>query len=156
MEGMKQICWIGLVLAAVIVGSYRASALSEELPRPKIFFPKGYDTNRAEAIHSVLKSDCFKYLDGMTSYWPPAWATTLVYEGDADSLSGFIAALNRIKDITVQLTFASDLSKETGSALRAGSWWVKYSHTNPDVITVRVNLAAETLGREKFELKLEK
>jgi hypothetical protein len=150
---MKRIYWIGLLLLTV-AGAYEALALSEGLPRPKIFFPKNYDTNRAEGVHAVLTADKFKYLGGLTSYWPPAWSTTLVYDGDASSLSEFVAAMNRVKGVTVRLTFSRDLSKETGSALPAGSWWVKYSHELPDVITIRVNLAAETL--EKFELLMPK
>ena len=152
---MKPVYWIALALLTV-AGAFPAAALSEGLPRPKIFFPKGYDTNRAEAVHAVLKSEQFKYLDGLTSYWPPAWSTTLVYDGDTSSLGEFMAAMNRVKDVTVRLTFSRDLSKETGSALRAGSWWVEYSHELPNVITIRVNLAAEALGRDKFELLLPK
>lgn len=36
MPCMKQICWISLALVAVMLGTYRGSALSEELPRPKL------------------------------------------------------------------------------------------------------------------------
>ena len=56
----------------------------------------------------------------------------------------------------MRLTFSRDLSKETGSALQAGSWWVIYSHTMPDTVTVRINLAAPSLGGNKFELRLPK
>ena len=105
---------------------------------------------------SVLRSDRFKYLGGLTSYWEPEWSTTLVYEGDGKALAAFLAALNEVKGMNVRLTFSADLSKETGSALQAGSWWVKYSHTMPNTITVRINLAAEALGRDRFELKLPK
>jgi hypothetical protein len=104
----------------------------------------------------VLRSKEFKYLNGLTSYWPPEWPTTLVYDGNAEKLHAFIAALNKVGGVTVRLTFSRDLSKETGSALSAGSWWVKYSHTTPDTITVRINLAAESLGRDQFELRLPK
>jgi len=133
-----------------------AFALSRSLPQPEIFFPKSYDTNRAEQLHSILRSDRFKYLGGLTSYWEPEWSTTLVYAGDGQALTTFLGALNEVKGISVRLTFSSDLSKETGSALQAGSWWVVYSHTMPDTITVRINLAAESLGRDKFELRLPK
>ena len=152
---MKRIYYLGFFVLAVISG-YQALALSEGLPRPKIFFPKGYDTNRAEAVQAVLTAGKFKYLGGLTSYWPPAWSTTLVYDGTPDSLNEFVAAMNGIKDINVRLTFSKDLSKETGSSLQAGSWWVKYSHELPDVITIRINLAAEALGRDKFALRLPK
>jgi hypothetical protein len=144
-----------VVLATTIV-THSVFALSLSLRQPQIFFPQGYDTNRAEQLHSVLRSDRFKYLDGMTSYWDPEWSTTLVYDGDSKTLTALIAALNEINGISVRLTFSNDLSKETGSALQAGSWWVKYSHTMPDTITVRINLAADSLGRDKFEMTLPK
>jgi hypothetical protein len=80
----------------------------------------------------------------------------LVYGGDSQSLTAFLAGLNEIKGIGVRLTFSLGLSKEGGAALPAGSWWVEYSHAKPDMITVRVNLAAESLGRGKFELILPK
>jgi hypothetical protein len=145
-----------LVAAALAMTIHSSFGLSRDLPRPEIYFPKGYDTNRAERVHSALRAEKFKYLGGLVSYWEPEWSTSLVYDGGAQSLTAFLAALNEIKAITVRLTFSPDLSKETGSALQAGSWWVVYSHTMPDTITVRINLAAETLGRDKFELRLPK
>ncbi|MGO8927051.1 MAG: hypothetical protein ACLQU3_09210 [Limisphaerales bacterium] len=145
-----------LVAVVAAVSVQQAFGLSRSLPRPEIYFPQGYDTNRAEQVDSVLRSDKFRYLGGLVSYWEPEWSTTLVYDGDAQALATFLAALNEVRGISVRLTFSSDLSKETGSALQAGSWWVKYSHTMPDTITVRINLAAETLGRDKFELRLPK
>jgi hypothetical protein len=140
-------------LAATLTSVF---ALSEELRQPKIFFRRGYDTNRTEKVTAVLTSKEFKYKTGLTSYWEPDFATTLVYEGDAKSLSEFVAALNRVPGMKVALTFSPDLSKEMGSALTAGSWWVKYRHTEPDTLTVRVNLAAEMLGKEKFTLEFAK
>ncbi|MFM6131488.1 MAG: hypothetical protein ACKPBV_22710 [Sphaerospermopsis kisseleviana] len=153
---MKKTITLALVAVALAATVHLAFGLSRSLPQPEIFFPKSYDTNRAEQVLSVLRSDRLKYLGGLTSYWEPEFSTTLVYEGDAQSLTTFLAALNQIKGISVRLTFSSDLSKETGSALQAGSWWVVYSHTIPDTITVRLNLAAESLGRDKFELRLPK
>ena len=144
-----------MVLLAATTAHF-AFALSHGLPRPEIFFPKGYDTSRTERLHSVLRSEKFKYLGGLTSYWEPKWSTILVYEGDGKTLEGFLGSLNEIDGINVRLTFSADLSKETGSALQAGSWWAVYSHTMPDTITVRINLAAESLGREKFGLTLPK
>ena len=146
---------IAVTLAAAVQFAF---GLSLEVSQPTIFFPNGYDTNRAEQVKSVLRSDRFKYLGGLARDGdfgqPPA--TTLVYGGDAQSLTAFLSALNEVKGISVRLTFSSDLSKETGSALQAGSWWVEYSHATPDTVTVRVNLAAESLGRDKFELRLPK
>lgn len=145
-----------LIAVVVAVAVLPALALSRSLPEPEIFFPKDYDTNRAEQVHSVLRSEKLKYLGGLVSYWEPEWSTTLVYDGDGQALTAFLAALNGVSGITVRLTFSNDLSKETGSALQAGSWWVTYSHTMPDTVTVRLNLAAEALGRDKFELRLPK
>ncbi len=153
---MKKNLVFTLIALALAMAVPSAFGLSRNLPQPDIFFPKSYNTNRAERVLSVLRSDRFKYLGGLTSYWAPEWSTTLVYAGDAPSLTAFLSALNEVKGITVRLTFSSDLSKETGSALQAGSWWVIYSHTLPDTMTVRINLAAESLGRDKFELRLPK
>jgi hypothetical protein len=145
-----------LILLSAWAVAPSAVGLSLNLPQPEIYFPKDYSTNRAAQIESVLRSDKFKYLGGLVSYWEPEFSTTLVYEGDRQALSSFLGALNGLSGITVRLTFSPDLSKETGSALQAGSWWVKYSHTMPDTITVRINLAAESLGGDKFELLLPK
>ena len=153
---MKRTITFTLLALATAASVLPIFGLSRSLFHPEIFFPKGYDTNRIEQIHTALRSDKFRFLDGLTSYWEPEWRTTLVYDGDAQTLATFLAALNDIKGVTVRVTFSSDLSKETGSALQAGSWWVKYSHTTPDTITVRINLAAEALGRDKFQLVLPK
>ena len=140
---MRELVVKGIFLIVVAVFADRAYGLSETLREPKLFFPKNYDSERAKAVEQVLRSKQFRYVDGMTSYWPDKWPTTLVYEGNAESLSKFISALNDVSDITLRLTFSMDLAKETGSAMRAGSWWVKYAHTEPNVITIRINLAAE-------------
>jgi hypothetical protein len=92
----------------------------------------------------------------LTGFWEPEFSTTLVYGGDAEALNDLLAAMNRVAGVNVRITFSKDLAKETGSALSAGSWWVKYSHTMPDTITVRINLAAEGFSGDKFELKLPK
>jgi hypothetical protein len=156
MSLMKQNIALTLVAVALVAASNCAFGLSLRLPEPQIYFPQGYDTNRANQVLSVLRSDQFKYLCGLTSYWEPDFCTTLVYEGDGHALTAFLAALNQVKGMSVRLTLSSDLSMETGSALQAGSWWVVYSHTMPDTITVRINLAAQSLGGDKFELKLPK
>jgi hypothetical protein len=156
MNRMKRNIALMLVAATLAAAGNCAFGLSLSLPEPQIFFPQGYDTNRANQVLSVLRSDKFKYLGGLTSYWEPDFYTTLVYEGDGRALTAFLAALNEVKGMSVRLTFSSDLSKETGSALQAGSWWVIYSHTMPDTITVRINLAAQSFGGDKFELRLPK
>src|SRR5208282_4809547 len=96
---------IALALVAVTLAATVnfAFGLSLSLPQPGIYFPKSYDTNRAEQVLSVLRSDKFKYVGGLTSYWEPGWSTTLVYEGDGQSLTAFLAALNEVNGINVRL-----------------------------------------------------
>jgi hypothetical protein len=88
----------------------------------------------------------------LISYWEPAWSTTLVYGGNTKTLNDFLGELRQIPGFHVKVTLARDLSKETGSALQAGSWWVKYSHVTPDTLTVRVNLASAEINLEQLEL----
>jgi len=98
--------------------------LSEELRSPRINFVKGYDPKRVDAVQAVLTNKNYHYLNGLISYWPPEWSTTLVYEGDTKSLNAFLTDLRSVNGMHVNLTFSKDLSKETGSALSAGSWFV--------------------------------
>ena len=79
---MKRSITLTLVAVALAATVHWAFGLSLSLPQAEIFFPKGYDTNRAEQVLSVLRSDRFKFLGGLTSYWEPEWSTTLVYDGD--------------------------------------------------------------------------
>ena len=127
-------------------------ALSETLYSAKIFYPKGYDADRAKQIDQVLTDKQFKFLTGLTSYWEPEFSTTLVYEGDAGNLNAFVLAMHKLDRVNVRLSFSPDLSKETGSALTAGSWWVKYRHTEPNMIEIRINLAAPTVAKFSFDL----
>ncbi len=150
---MKRLFAITLLCAAVILPAPRGLALSIALTEPSIYFPQGHATNQADQILSVLRSDRFKFLGGLTSYWPPQFSTTLVYTGDAKGLKAFLSALKKISGLNVNLTYSRDLSKETGSALQAGSWWVIYSHTEPDAVTVRVNLADRQLDLGKAGLR---
>lgn len=133
-----------------------AHALSVARESPQIHFPSNYDGKRAEALSAVITSAKFRYLGGLTSFWEPEWSTTLVYEGDTKSLHEFLTGLNGVEGMRVRLTISADLSKESGSALRAGSWWLIYSHTSPDTVTVRINLAAETFKGDTLEILLPK
>lgn len=128
------------------------------LHAPTIMFPNFSETNRAEQVQYVLGSDRFKFLggDAWDNDFGQSPGTILVYDGDSRSLTAFLAALNEIKGLGVRLTFSRDLGKETGTQVPTGSWWVEYSQAKPDTVTVRVNLAAESLGRAKFELILPK
>ena len=141
-----------LALLMLALGVGIALALSEQLHEPKIRFPKGYNANRSQQITDVLRKPESKFLDGMISYWEPDWSTTLVYGGDTKALNTQLADLGRIHGLRVKVTLSRDLSKETGSALQAGAWWVKYRHTAPDVLEVRVNLAAEQIELKQLEL----
>ena len=146
---------VAVTLAAAVQSAF---GMHMVLHQPTISFPNGYDTNRANQVESVLGSSRFKFLagDAWDNDFGQSPGAILVYDGDAQSLTAFLAALNEVEGIRVRLTFSHDLSKETGSALPAGSWWVEYSQAKPDTVTVRVNLAAESLGRDKFELILPK
>jgi hypothetical protein len=140
--------------ALVLVAGGTAMALSEELRSPRINFVKGYDPKRVDAVQAVLTKKNYHYLNGLISYWPPEWGTTLVYAGDAKSLNAFLEDLSQVNGMHVRVQFSKDLSKETGSALSAGSWFVKYKQTAPDTITVRVNLAAKDIDLSALELQL--
>jgi hypothetical protein len=152
---MKQtIGTITMAAALVLLVGGTAMALSEELRSPRINFVKGYDQQRMDAVQGVLANKNYHYRNGMISYWPPDWSTTLVYEGDTENLNAFMTELRQVKGMHVKLTFSKDLAKETGSALSAGSWFVKYKQTDPDTITVRVNLAAKEIDLAALELPL--
>lgn len=144
----------GVLLTVLLAFVWSAHALSLALRAPQIFFPKGYDEARTKAISQALADKRFKFVDGLQSFWPPEWPTTLVYEGDAKSLHAFLDALRGLKGTGLRVTFSPDLSKECGTGHSAGSWWVKYSHTAPDTLTVRVNLAAFKGKEAEFELWL--
>jgi hypothetical protein len=129
-----------------------AWGLSREVRYPEIFFPKSFNQKTADQIHRVLRGDKLDFQGGLISYWEPQWSTTLVYGGDTRALKAFLAELSAVPGMHVKVSFSKDLSKETGSALRAGSWWVKYSHVTPNVVTVRINLAASGIDPSELEL----
>jgi hypothetical protein len=137
-----------------ILFSVRAWALSLMLPTPQITFPKDFSSQKAAAIEAVLSDKKYHYVNGIYSHWPPNWYTTLVYEGDTKSLNTFLNSLRGVEAVHVRVTLSRDLSKETGSALTAGSWWVIYSHVTPDVITVRINLSNKGLNLDDLEFML--
>jgi len=56
--------------------------------------------------------------------------------------------------VVALLLMAAGMSGETGSALSAGSWFLKYRQTEADFITVRVNLAAKDIDLSDIELRL--
>src|SRR5690349_17052665 len=141
-------------VALLLMAAGTVMALSEELRSPRINFPKGFDARRVDAVQAVLTNRHYQYLNGLISYWPPEWRTTLVYAGDTGSLKSFLEDLSQVKGMHVRVQFSKDLSKEAGSALSAGSWFVKYRQTEPDSITVRVNLASKDIDLSALELRL--
>ena len=145
----------GLLLFTMsVLAASPAWALSISLPTPTIRFPNGYDGRRADVIHAVLRQPDFKYIDGLTSLWPPKWGTTLVYGGDTRALEKCLRALRQIDGIGVRVTFSPDLAKESGTGHSAGSWWVMFDHTAPDVLTVRINLSAEKIVVRELTLPI--
>lgn len=142
-----------ICLAMALLGSAATAwALSVALPTPDIRFPADFNPEKVKAIETVLCKKQFQYLGGLYSDWEPAFSSTLVYEGNTDSLLAMVHELGKVQGMHVKVTVSRDLSKETGSALRAGSWWVIYSHVTPDVLTVRVNLAAKDIDISKLVL----
>jgi hypothetical protein len=143
-----------MLMAILALTGFKAHALSLELHDPEINFAKGYNPQKAHALLAVLRDKRWSFHDGIESFWPPDWATTLSYGGDAAAFQAFLEELERVPGFRVNVSFSCDLSKEAGSALTAGSWWVKYSQVTPDTVTVRVNLAAKELGGDHFEIEL--
>src|SRR5690349_8281655 len=122
---MKKIAALVLIVAGIALTTGTALALSEELHSPTLFFPKGYDTNRAEKILAVLGStNQFDFRGGMTSYWEPKFQTTLVYNGSAAQLNAQVAALDAIEGVRVHVEYSDDL--KTAKVLPSGSWTVEY------------------------------
>ena len=64
-----------------------------------------------------------------------------------------ISRLDAIEGMRVHTAYSDNLSRETGSALQAGSWWVTYSHTMPNTISIRVNRAAKGFENQAFEAR---
>jgi hypothetical protein len=143
MKTLKPLHSLFLALALIPLSPVLALSLARTVP--EIHFPAGHDAARAERIHTVLRADALRYLGGLTSFWEPKWATTLVYGGDAAALNALLAQLHRIPGLKLRVTFSPDLAKESGSGHPTGAFWVVYSHTAPDTLTVRINLAAEEM-----------
>src|SRR5436305_9306097 len=104
---MKRMIAFALVILGIGLTTGRVWALSEELYAPGIFFPKGFDTNRAEKILGVLRStNQFEFRGGMTSYWEPKFQTTLVYSGSPAQLNSFITALDAIEGVRTHIVYS--------------------------------------------------
>ncbi len=149
---MKKIPAVAFTVAAIVLLAKPVFALSEKISQPNIYFPKGYSANRAAQILHVLRSEKLAFRSGLISYWEPEWSTTLVYGADTKALHGLLHDLSGIAGLRVKVSFSKNLDRESSSALPSGSWWVKFSHTSPDVVAVRINLAAPAIDLSKLEL----
>jgi hypothetical protein len=139
---------VWIVAAAAALGlAWKTSALSRGLSEPELFFPRGHAPEKAEALVKALKQPGQTFLGGLVSHWEPDWTTTLVYGGGNSELQSMVDALRAVPAVTLKVSVAGDLGKETGSALTAGSWWVVYRHTAPDTIELRLNAAQPAFGK---------
>ncbi len=92
-----------------------------------------------------------KYADGIVSYWPPEWGTTLVYNGDTEALNALLADLHGIKGLSVAVSFSRGaLATSQGGA--SGHWEVHYAQNAPDTLSVVVSLRPDTIDLEKLHL----
>ncbi len=140
-----------LLLLAVVGVPRDCLALSVQLNSPAISFAKSH-TQFAKPVESVLSDQRAGFKTGLHSLWPPEWSTILVFDSDSVALCDTLDRLAKIKGLRLRVTFSKDLSKETGSALPAGTWWVKYRHTEPDLLTIRVNLASAQIDPETLRI----
>jgi len=142
---------IALVCLALLVAAPAAFALSRSLPTPDINFPKDYDKARAAQILGILRSPKLKYADGIISYWPPKWETTLVYNGDTAALNGLLADLQGVKGLNVAVTFSRGNLATTRDGA-SGNWEVNYVQNAPDTLSVVVSLKSDKIDLEKLRL----
>ena len=148
---MKTVTSLLAVLLLSFIGG-PALALSMELHDPSIFFPKSFDQDKAALIKAGLTDPKYKFKEGLTSYWEPKFATTLVYNGDTAALNSMISRLSAIKGMEVNVTYSDDLAKETHGFPPAGNWWVVYDHTKPNTLTLRVNRASKEIKPDEIML----
>lgn len=149
---MKSTLTLILAIAVLGVGVPSATALTESLNSPRIFFRKDADKAHMEAMHAVVQDKKFAFRSGAISYWEPHFYTTLVYDGDTLSLEQFLTALSKVPGTRVKITLSPDLAKELRS-MPSGAWSLTYSHQTPDQPEVRINLAD---GRIQLGKLLEK
>ena len=114
-----------------------------------ISFPKDYDPQKAKAIRHVIEDQRFKFVDGIVSYWPPDFGTRLSYEGDANSLNEFLAALRKISGISLRFVLYHGRDEELR---RDSAWQLDFSQARPDELTVYLNLNAKHLDWDKVLL----
>lgn len=145
---MKAAKIVPLLLVLLFLQAIRAFALSTPIGRD-INFPKDYDPQRAKAIRSAIQDERFKFVGGIVSYWPPEFGTRLSFEGDADSLNDFLAALRRLPGIGLRLVLYHGRSDELR---RDSPWQLDFSQARPDQLTVYINLNGAGLDLDKVKL----
>ena len=138
---------IGFTISLLFL-SVSTFALSTPIGRD-IDFPKDYDPQKAQAIRKVIQNEKFKFVGGIVSHWPPDFGTRLSFEGDAQSLNSFLAALRKISGISLRLV----LYRGRNDELRRDSpWQLDFSQARPNQLTVYLNLNATSLDFEKLSL----
>jgi hypothetical protein len=132
---------------AFLIGLQTGSvwALSAPINRD-INFPKEYDATKAAAIRSVIQNERFKFVDGIVSYWPPDFGTTLSFAGNAKDVSDFLAALCALHEVSVRLVLFRGRNDELR---RDSTWQLYFSQNHPNELAVHVNLNATGLELEK-------
>lgn len=137
-----------LVIAAFLLQTAAVLALSTPIGRD-INFPKDYDPQKAKAIRSVIQDERFKFVEGIVSHWPPDFGTRLSFQGDADSLNEFLAALRGLPGIGLRIILYHGRNDEMR---RDSPWQLDFSQARPDQLTVYLNLNAPKLDFEKVKL----
>ncbi len=145
---MKPAKLVALIIAGILLQSTVAFALSRPIGRD-INFPKNYDPEKSKAIRSVIQDERFKFVEGLVSYWPPDFGTRLSFDGDAESLNDFLAALRRLDGIGLRIILYHGRSDELR---RDSPWQLDFSQARPDQLAVYVNLNA--LGLDLAKLRL--
>ncbi len=137
-----------LVMVIFFLQTIGAFALSTPIGRD-INFPKDYDPEKAKAIRAEIQDERFKFVHGLVSHWPPDFGTRLSFEGNADSLNDFLAALRRLPGIDLRMILYHGRNDE----LRCDSaWQLDFSQARPDELTVYLNLNAPGLDLGKVIL----
>jgi hypothetical protein len=146
-QTMKTKLIAGLVIPALLQ-NISAFALSVEIGRD-INFPKNYEPAKAAAIRKVIQDARFKFVDGIVSYWEPDYGTRLSFEGDAQSLNDFFAALRGLHGIGLRIILYHGRNDELR---RDSPWQLDFSQARPNELTVYLNLNATQLEFDKVKL----
>ena len=145
---MRTSSMASFLMAVSLLTAIPAYALSTPIGRD-INFPKNYDSQKAEAIRRVIQDERFKFVEGIVSHWPPDFGTRLSFEGDAQSLNCFLAALRQLPGIGLRVILYHGRNDELR---RDRAWQLDFSHARPNQLTVYLNLNATGLDFGKVKL----